>query len=120
MAIIADIQHMFHYFLVRKDHRDFLHFLCYQDNDPGKEIVEYRMCVHVFGNHPCGFIAPVTIKGRLLLREVSMQAEDLDSPLPDDLDTMEELLTKPARSKDPTYLLIFSYFRGSEKVVVYI
>ncbi|XP_026139629.1 uncharacterized protein LOC113116023 [Carassius auratus] len=34
---------------------------------------------------PCGFIAPVTIKGRLLLRELSMQAEDWDSPLPDDI-----------------------------------
>ncbi|XP_073714092.1 uncharacterized protein [Misgurnus anguillicaudatus] len=57
VAITADIQHMFHCFLVREDHRDFLRFLWYQDNDPGKEIVEYRMCVHVFGNRPSPAVA---------------------------------------------------------------
>lgn len=36
---------------------------------------------------PLGFLAPVTIKGRLLLREVSGEASDWDSPL---LEAMEE------------------------------
>lgn len=35
---------------------------------------------------PLGFLAPVTIRGRLLLRELSKQAEDWDSPLPDDME----------------------------------
>lgn len=34
---------------------------------------------------PFGFIAPITINGMLLLKELSAQAEDWDSPLPDDM-----------------------------------
>lgn len=32
-------------------------FLCHRDNDPDKELVEYRMCKHVFGNSPSPAIA---------------------------------------------------------------
>lgn len=35
---------------------------------------------------PLGFLAPVTIQGRLLLKEPSTQAEDWDSPLPADME----------------------------------
>lgn len=35
---------------------------------------------------PLGFLAPVTIRGRLLLRELSKQAEDWDSSLPYDME----------------------------------
>ncbi len=34
VAITADIEHMFHCFLVKEDHRDFLRFLWYRNNDP--------------------------------------------------------------------------------------
>lgn len=57
VAITIDIQHMFHCFLVRKDHRDFLRCLWYKDNDPGKEVVEFRMRVHVFGSSPSPAVA---------------------------------------------------------------
>ncbi|KAL4009495.1 hypothetical protein ACER0C_003347 [Sarotherodon galilaeus] len=50
VAIMADIQQMFHCFMVREDHRNFLRFLWHRDNDLNKEVVEYRMKVHVFGN----------------------------------------------------------------------
>ena len=49
-AFMADIEQMFYSFIVREDHRDFLRFLWYRDNDPNGAIVEYRMTVHVFGN----------------------------------------------------------------------
>lgn len=52
VAVTADIQQMFHCFLVQEDHRNFLRFLWYHNNDPEEEIVEYRMTVHVFGNSP--------------------------------------------------------------------
>lgn len=52
VAVTADAQHMFHCFLVREDHRNFLRFLWHKDNDLEKEIIEYRMRVHVFGNSP--------------------------------------------------------------------
>lgn len=45
IAITADIQQMFYSFIVWEDHRDYLRFLWYQDND-------LRMNVHVFGNSP--------------------------------------------------------------------
>ncbi|KAI7804924.1 hypothetical protein IRJ41_023810 [Triplophysa rosa] len=57
VAIVADIQQMFHCFLVREDHRNYLRFLWYKDNDTTKEIVDYRMKVHVFGNSPSPAVA---------------------------------------------------------------
>ncbi|KAL1280079.1 hypothetical protein QQF64_014679 [Cirrhinus molitorella] len=57
VAILADIQQMFHCFLVREDHRNFLRFLWHKDNDVNKEIIEYRMKVHVFGNWPSPAVA---------------------------------------------------------------
>ncbi|XP_051979664.1 5-hydroxytryptamine receptor 3C-like [Xyrauchen texanus] len=35
-----------------EDHRDYLLYLWYEDNDIDKNVVEYRMKVHVFGNSP--------------------------------------------------------------------
>ncbi|XP_039534522.1 uncharacterized protein LOC120483523 [Pimephales promelas] len=57
IAILADIQQMFYSFLVCEDHRNFLRFLWHKDNDVNKEIVEYRMKVHVFGNGPSPAVA---------------------------------------------------------------
>ena len=50
VAIVADIEQMFHSFKVKKEHRDFLRFLWYKNNDPTAEITEHRMKVHIFGN----------------------------------------------------------------------
>ena len=52
IAVISDIEQMFHSVRVEPSHRDFLRFLWYKDNIPGKPIVEYRMNVHLFGNGP--------------------------------------------------------------------
>ncbi|KAI2663492.1 Acid-sensing ion channel 5 [Labeo rohita] len=57
VAITADIEHMFHCFLVKEDHRDFLRFLWYRNNDPTSDIVNYRMRVHLFGNSPSPAVA---------------------------------------------------------------
>ncbi|KAI4874288.1 hypothetical protein NFI96_026210, partial [Prochilodus magdalenae] len=57
VAIIADIEQMFHSFVVKEGHRNFLRFLWFDGNDPNKEIVEYRMKVHVFGNSPSPAVA---------------------------------------------------------------
>ena len=57
VAITADIQHMFHCFLVKEDHRNFLRFLWYRGHDLDNDIVEYRMRVHVFGNSPSPAVA---------------------------------------------------------------
>lgn len=57
VAVTADIQHMFHCFVVREDHRDYLRFLWYRDNNPSNDIIDYRMRVHVFGNSPSPAVA---------------------------------------------------------------
>nr|XP_054587010.1 uncharacterized protein LOC129152514 [Nothobranchius furzeri] len=57
IATTADIQQMFYGFLVRPDHRDYLRFLWHKDNDLSKEVQEYRMRVHVFGNSPSPAVA---------------------------------------------------------------
>lgn len=53
----ADIEHMFYCFVVREDHRDFIRFLWYEDNDLSKDVVDYRMRVHVFRNSPSPAVA---------------------------------------------------------------
>ncbi|XP_068756394.1 uncharacterized protein [Montipora capricornis] len=49
VAFMTDIKSMFHQFMVSEEHRDLLRFLCWEDGDPKKEVVEYRMKVHLFG-----------------------------------------------------------------------
>ena len=50
VALICDVEQMFHSFYVNSEHRDFLRFLWFKNNNPLEEIVEYRMLVHLFGN----------------------------------------------------------------------
>ncbi|KAJ0049815.1 hypothetical protein NL108_003586 [Boleophthalmus pectinirostris] len=57
VAIMADIQQMFYCFMVREDHRNYLRFLWHEDNDVDKEVIDYRMKVHVFGNSPSPAVA---------------------------------------------------------------
>ncbi|KAI3361663.1 hypothetical protein L3Q82_002029 [Scortum barcoo] len=57
IALTADVQQMFYCFVVREDHRDFLRYLWYENNDINKNVVEYRMKVHVFGNSPSPAVA---------------------------------------------------------------
>ena len=57
IAVAADVEQMFHNFKVKKDHRNFLRFFWYRDNNPDLDFIEYRMTVHVFGNTPSPAIA---------------------------------------------------------------
>ncbi|XP_061128960.1 uncharacterized protein LOC133150443 isoform X1 [Syngnathus typhle] len=38
IAVMADIEQMFHCFVVREDHRDYLRFLWFRENDPAKTL----------------------------------------------------------------------------------
>ena len=49
VALMTDIKKMFHQFMVSEEHRDLLRFLWWDDGDSKKEVVEYRMKVHLFG-----------------------------------------------------------------------
>lgn len=48
---------MFYCFVVEEEDRDVLRFLWYKDNDLSKDVVDYRMRVHVFGNQPSPAVA---------------------------------------------------------------
>ncbi|XP_073810196.1 uncharacterized protein [Danio rerio] len=57
IAVMADIEQMFYCFKVKEPHRNYLRFLWDKDNCPEKEIIDYRMTVHVFGNSPSPAVA---------------------------------------------------------------
>lgn len=57
VAVVADTEHMIFGFIVSEEHRNYLRFLWHRNNDPTEELVEYRMCKHVFGISPSPAIA---------------------------------------------------------------
>lgn len=57
VALNCDIEPMFYSFSVREDHRNYLRFIWYDNNDPTNKLIEYRMCKHVFGNSPSPAVA---------------------------------------------------------------
>lgn len=76
---------MFYSFYVKEEHRDFLRFLWYRNNNPEDEFIEYRMRMHVFGNTPSPAVATyglreavknVTKTSGNLLNETSMLTMD--------------------------------------------
>ena len=49
IAVMGDIEAMFHQMKVPKDQCSFLKFLWWDDSDPDKEIIDYGMAARVFG-----------------------------------------------------------------------
>jgi len=49
VAVMCDVEKMFHQFRVSTEDRDYLRFLWWQGGDTSKEPCEYRMNVHLFG-----------------------------------------------------------------------
>ncbi len=49
VAVMCDVEKMFHRFHVSKEDRDYLRFLWWEDGDTDSEPQEYRMKVHLFG-----------------------------------------------------------------------
>ena len=49
VALMCDIQKMFHRFRVDPGDRDYLRFLWWEDGDTTQEAAQYRMKVHIFG-----------------------------------------------------------------------
>ena len=57
VGVMCDIEQMFYSFYVNPEHRDYLRFLWFPDNDPKKAVIEYRMNIHLFGNGPSPAVA---------------------------------------------------------------
>ena len=70
IAVMCDIEEMFHSFYVDPPHRDFLRFPCFEGNDPSKPIIEYGMNVHLFGNGPSPAVATYGLRRTAIDSEV--------------------------------------------------
>lgn len=57
IAVIGDVEQMFHNFKVKIDHQDYLRFLWHPENNFDLPLKEYRMTVHVVGNRPSPAVA---------------------------------------------------------------
>jgi hypothetical protein len=62
VAVTADFEQMFYSFFVNEEHRDFLRFLWFRNNDPQNEVIDYRMKVHLFGNTSSPAVATFGLK----------------------------------------------------------
>ncbi|CAB4035354.1 Hypothetical predicted protein, partial [Paramuricea clavata] len=50
ICVVFDFEQMFHNFYVNPDHQNLLRFLWFENNEKTKNIIEYQMTVHLFGN----------------------------------------------------------------------
>ena len=57
VAAMCDVEQKFHPFHVSPQHRDFLRFLWFKENDLSKPVTEFRITVHLFGNGPSPAVA---------------------------------------------------------------
>ena len=62
IAVTGDIEQMFHSFRIRGDHRNFVRFIWFTNNDPSLPLRDYRMCVHIFGNAPSPAVATYCLR----------------------------------------------------------
>ena len=62
VGVMCDVEQMFHSFHINPTHQDFLRFLWFKDNNPSKEIIEYRMTVHLFGNSASPAVATFELR----------------------------------------------------------
>ncbi|XP_062579354.1 uncharacterized protein LOC134241304 [Saccostrea cucullata] len=69
VAVTSDIEQMFHSFKIREDHRNFVRFIWFTDNDPDLPLMEYRMCVHLFGNSPSPAVATYCLRQCVKIKE---------------------------------------------------
>lgn len=73
VAVTADVEQMFHNFLVALEHRDYIRFLWHEDNDLSKPLIDYHMNVHVFGNSPSPAVATYGLRKAVEKAESDVQ-----------------------------------------------
>lgn len=62
IGVAADVECMFHNFILPADERDYLRFFWYKDNVFTNNIVQYRANVHVFGNTSSPSVATIGLR----------------------------------------------------------
>lgn len=66
---------MFYCFIVQEEHCNFLRFLWFEGNNPRKQITDYCIKVHVFGNSPSPAVAIYALRKAALHGETEHGAE---------------------------------------------
>ena len=94
VAMMADVEQMFHNFVVREDHRNFLRFFWFKDNNPDSDLIEYRMTVHVFGNTPSPAVATYGLR-----RSVEHAEQDVQHFVKQNFYVDDGLVSEPDDSK---------------------
>ncbi|XP_063397214.1 uncharacterized protein LOC134681506 [Mytilus trossulus] len=98
VAVIGDIRQMFYCFRVSEDHRDYLRFLWYKDNNPSNELTKYRMCVHAFGNSPSPAIATYGLRKTAALGE-NVYGSDVKDYIENNFYVDDGLISLPSASE---------------------
>lgn len=65
VTITLEKEQMFQMFHIYEEHRIFVHFIWFRDNDPTKSLHDYRMCVHLFRNSPSPVVATYCLHVRV-------------------------------------------------------
>nr|XP_034311384.1 uncharacterized protein LOC117684234 [Crassostrea gigas] len=93
VAMAADIEQMFYRFRVDEDHRNYLRFFWYKENNPDDIMIEYRMTSHVFGNSP-----PPAIASYGLLKTVEHADRDVKNFVQHNFYVDDGLISMPNES----------------------
>ncbi len=127
LPVTCDIEQMFHSFFVNPEHRDFLRFLWFENNDLNRPIVEYRMNVHLFGAVSSPAVSNFGMrataeKGRESCEEAARFLEKefyVDDGLKS-FDTPEQVITIIKESQEicsPVQLRLHKFASNSKKVL---
>ena len=73
VALACDIEGMFHQVKVNEEHRDYLHFLWWNQGDTPKDPAEYRMTVHLFGVGSSTWLSRPQLKTMKMISELMLQ-----------------------------------------------
>ena len=79
-AATADVEQMFFNFEVNSEHRDFLRFIWFEDNNIDKPLKEFRMNrmkVHVFGNSPSPAVSTFGLRKAVCNHKDTTECDDV-------------------------------------------
>lgn len=74
VGIMYDVEQIFYSFSVDPRHRSFLRLLRFKNNDPEKQIIEYQMTGHLFGDETSSAVATFG------MRKTASDGEELFGP----------------------------------------
>ncbi|XP_061159982.1 uncharacterized protein LOC133170834 [Syngnathus typhle] len=81
VAILADVEKMYHQVKIPPEHVDFLRFLWWEDGNTSQPLMQYRMTVHIFGATSSASCASYALKRTAEDNKGSFSAEAVNTVL---------------------------------------